>query len=59
MYITLKKLSVLLSLHPNTIYKLIADGMPNIKIGKNYRFNFEEVDLWLTERSTSKLKGEE
>ena len=44
------QLAVKLSVHANTVYNLIKEGMPHIKIGKKYRFDYEEVLTWLKNR---------
>ena len=51
MYIKLSELKKNIKATSNTIYKLIKEGMPFIKVGKDYRFEMEEVDKWLKERS--------
>lgn len=50
---TLKQLSSFLSLHPNTIYKLVEKrGIPFIKIkGVGIRFRKEDIEAWLEEGS--------
>lgn len=50
MYVNLQQLSHKLSVHPNTIYKLIKKGLPCTRVGRDYRFNFEEVETWLKEK---------
>ena len=45
--ITLQELIKELKLSRQTIYRLIKDGMPNIRIGRVYRFNLAEVKAWL------------
>ena len=43
-FLTTQELMQLLKVkHKQTIYKLIADGMPAISVGKNYRFIKSEV----------------
>lgn len=53
MLLTVKELSSLLSLHPNTIYKLVEKGeIPFIKRkGVGIRFRKEEVEEWLNQGS--------
>ena len=37
----------LLKMHVNTINKLVKEGMPSYKIGKNRRFDEDEVVEWI------------
>lgn len=47
-FLTTQELMRLLKVkHKQTIYKLIADGMPAISVGKNYRFIKAEVITFL------------
>lgn len=50
MYINLKQLSEKLNVHTNTVYRLVKEGMPHIKIGNEYRFDFDKVEKWLQEK---------
>jgi len=46
MYLTLKELSVELKMSPSTIRSQIKKGMPNIKMGRTYRFILADVVEW-------------
>lgn len=50
MMLTVKEVSELLKMHPNTISKLVKEGMPSYKIGKNRRFDADEVIKWIKEK---------
>lgn len=52
--ITTQELTKYLKIHENTVYEYIKLGMPHYKIGKNYRFELEEVKQWLKEQSENK-----
>lgn len=45
-----KELADFLDISESMVNKLIAKGMPHIKIGKIVRFELEEVLKWLKER---------
>jgi excisionase family DNA binding protein len=45
-----KELVEYLKVHSNTVYRYIKDGMPCYRIGKDYRFELEEVKEWLKNR---------
>lgn len=49
MYLTLKELSIELKLSQGTIRNLIKKGMPNIKMGRSYRFLLQDVIQWFKE----------
>lgn len=44
-----KGVADLLKVHVNTIDKLVKEGMPSYKIGKNRRFDADEVIKWVKE----------
>ena len=46
-FIDKKELSKKLKVSISTIDRLMAKGMPIIKIGKTVRFNFDDVLEWL------------
>lgn len=49
MYLTLKELSQELKMSPGTIRNQIKRGMPNIKMGRAYRFVLSDVVEWFKE----------
>lgn len=49
---TVKTLAKELNIKHCTVYKLIKDGMPCIRLGKGYRFDITVVDQWLKTRIT-------
>ena len=57
MYISSKTLCQKLSIAYNTLYKLMAQGLPYVRIGRDYRFKIEDVERWLNE-NTEKVGGE-
>ena len=48
--LTLKELAKELSVSTKTIYNLIERGMPNIRVGRVYRFKLAAVNEWLKEQ---------
>ena len=54
--ITTKELMEYLKIHENTIYNYIKEGMPHYRVGKEYRFEIEDVKAWLKEK-TMKIDG--
>jgi|SRR5579859_1582760 len=45
--LTLQQVARYLSVHPNTIYRLVRRGrIPAFKIGSDWRFNRESIDAW-------------
>ena len=42
-----KELTEYLKIHENTVYTYIKKGMPHYRIGKELRFEIEEVKEWL------------
>jgi excisionase family DNA binding protein len=49
--ITTKELVEYLKIHENTIYNYIKEGLPHYRVGKEYRFEIEEVKTWLKEKT--------
>lgn len=49
--LTKKELAGKLNVHENTIDRRVKEGMPHIKVGKVLRFDFDEVIVWLKERT--------
>lgn len=49
--ISTKELSKKLGIHKNTIYNYVKQGLPVIKLKQKMLFNYDEVIVWLTERS--------
>lgn len=48
--LTVKELAEYLKLHPTTVYRLLKAGqVPAFRVGSDWRFNREEIDLWLNE----------
>lgn len=50
MLVDKKKMAELLDLSVSMVDKLIAQGMPKVKIGKAIRFEPDEVLAWIKER---------
>ncbi|WP_375752887.1 helix-turn-helix domain-containing protein [Vibrio sp. HN007] len=51
---TLEELAVYLKLPKSTVYKLVQDGrIPGQKLGKQWRFGKQAIDLWLDNRSSN------
>jgi excisionase family DNA binding protein len=45
--ITVRELSNYLRVHPTTVYRLLKNGkLPAFKVGSDWRFNVEAIDLW-------------
>ena len=52
---TLKEVAKYLGLHPISIYRLIkTSDIPAMKIGGQWRFKKEVLDVWLTKQSNNK-----
>lgn len=49
--ITTQELAKYLQVHDNTVYNLIKQGMPYYRVRADYRFDLEEVKVWLKERN--------
>ena len=45
------QLAEYLSINKHTVYVWRTQGMPNIKVGSQYRYNIDEVLNWLEERA--------
>ena len=45
------QLAEYLSINKHTVYVWRTQGMPNIKVGSQYRYNIDEVLKWLESRS--------
>jgi excisionase family DNA binding protein len=44
---TVKEMAEYLRVHPCTIYRLLRrQAMPGFKIGSDWRFNVETIDVW-------------
>jgi excisionase family DNA binding protein len=51
--LTVKEISDLLRLHPNTVYKLVRQGkIPSFRIGTELRFGKDAIMHWMTQGST-------
>jgi excisionase family DNA binding protein len=51
---TLEEVSRYLHVHPSTLYRLLKRGeIPAFRIGSDWRFNIETIDLW---RSNLEMK---
>ena len=48
-YLTVKQLSAALNLSRATIYRLIAQGLPSVRIGHARRFSWSAVEAWVQE----------
>jgi excisionase family DNA binding protein len=48
-YLSTAGLMDVLEISRSTIYRLMARGMPNIKVGSVHRFPIEQVLTWLKE----------
>lgn len=47
-----------LSVSKSTLERLVADGMPHIKINRSRRYKLSEIDRWLNKRLSYNLKHE-
>jgi excisionase family DNA binding protein len=44
---TVEEVSQYLHIHPSTLYRLLKRGeIPGFRIGSDWRFNIEAIDLW-------------
>jgi excisionase family DNA binding protein len=51
---TVKELSEYLQVHPSTVYKLLRTGnLPAFKVGSDWRFNAQSIDLWCAGQTDS------
>jgi len=49
--LTVNELCDYLKVHQATIYRLLKTGqLPAFRIGRDWRFNVEEIERWLAER---------
>jgi excisionase family DNA binding protein len=49
--LTVRELSNYLRVHPSTISRLLKTGqLPAFKVGRDWRFNAEQIDRWRFER---------
>ena len=48
------QLAEYLSINKHTVYVWRNQGMPNIKVGSQYRYNIDDVLKWLAERDEKK-----
>jgi excisionase family DNA binding protein len=49
--LTVGDLSNYLKIHPSTVYRLLKTRqLPAFKVGRDWRFNMEEIDRWRVER---------
>lgn len=52
--LTVKELADYLSVHPSTIYRMLAKKeLPSFKIGSDWRFHREAIDNWIRSKSNS------
>lgn len=42
-----RELTEYLKIHENTVFNYVKKGMPYYRIGREYRFEIEEVKEWL------------
>jgi len=55
---TVEELASFLKVHRITIYRLLARGeLPGFKVGKDWRFSRDEIDLWRRERERGSGNG--
>lgn len=48
--LTVKQVSEYLKINPSTVYRLLKAGrIPAFRVGSDWRFNREEIDLWLAD----------
>ncbi len=51
--LTVRELSDYLRVHPSTVYRLLRRRqLPTFRVGSDWRFNIEEVNLWMREGSS-------
>jgi len=51
---TVKELADYLSVHPSTIYRMLArNELPAFKIGSDWRFHRAAIDDWIRSKSNS------
>jgi excisionase family DNA binding protein len=50
--LTVKELANYLKIHESTVYRLIKTRqLPAFKVGRDWRFNREQIDRWRLERT--------
>lgn len=53
---TVDELAGYLRIHRSTIYRLLKrHAIPGFKIGSDWRFNFEDIELWVDGRQKESL----
>jgi len=55
-FLTIEDVSEMLQVTRTTVYNLKKQGLPFIKIGKNIRFDQEEVVKWVRSNSRSAVE---
>jgi excisionase family DNA binding protein len=56
--LTLKELSEMLHIHPDTLYKLIRKGkIPGFRIGNEWRFRTDLLNTWMAEQMLRNLRA--
>lgn len=60
MLLTIEELAAQLKLSRETIYKMAQKGqIPAIKIGSQWRFDSEEIEIWLKTKSNRPVAAKE
>jgi excisionase family DNA binding protein len=50
--LTLKELSAMLHIHPDSLYKLVRNGkIPSFRIGVQWRFRMDLLESWIAEQA--------
>jgi len=57
-FLTIEQVAEMLQVTRTTIYNLKKKGLPFIKIGKNIRFDQEEVVNWIKEKQQQTIEEE-
>ncbi len=57
-FLTIEQVAEMLQVTRTTIYNLKKKGLPFIKIGKNIRFDQEEVVNWIKEKQKQTIEEE-
>jgi excisionase family DNA binding protein len=48
--ITVEEVANFLKIHPSTVYRLLKNkSIPAFKVGSDWRFNQESVEIWIKE----------
>jgi excisionase family DNA binding protein len=50
-YLNSGELCEVLNIHRNQLQRMIKQGIPHIRIGREYRFNLNDVLAWLKEQN--------